>query len=243
MPVATTDFLVHKSDNNGEGGIRDFGAAITDNVLHNLFAEITEAEAAAGGSRTRKFFVTNDHATDTAVGPEATVALFPGAYTFEIGWGLDEADDDDAGVSGNLNPDVNPADELEILSDGADTRQVTLYGKDGSGNHLEETLTLNGTTPVAGSDLFRYVYAAVADATSGTRTVTIRKTTGPTTLGTIAINQRHGFAWLDVSTAEAPMTVDDIPASFFRGFWIRQTWPAGVAAGTSFSATFELAYT
>ena len=243
MPVAPADWLVHKSVNDGEGGERDLGAPITDNILGNLFPQISSAEAAAGGSRVRKFFIENDHATDTAFDPEATIIFFPGAYTIELGWGMDDDDDDDASISGNLNGDLGGSDvTLSAVSDGADTDNLTAFGRTAAGAHVQATLTLNGTTPVNFSDDMAWVYAVVRDTPDGARTVTIRRP-GPVSIGTIQPNQRHCFWWMDQEEAdEIPMTLDDIAPAFLRGFWIRQTWPVNASPGSGFSMTFNVDY-
>ena len=242
MPVATTDIDVWQSVGGGTGGERDLGAPITDNEIGNLFPQITSSEAAAGGSRIRKFFISNEHATDDMLSPAASVRFYPGTYTVEVGYGVDHADDDDAGVSGNLDGDQGGADEtIEAVSDGADTRDVTLIGRTLAGAHVETTETLNGTTPIVFGTDVAFVYAAVANGSDGSRTVTIRRQTGPVTIGTIQPDQRHCFWWQDQAT-EDPMTMNDVGPGGVRGFWIRKTWPANTFASAGIPMQFEVAY-
>jgi hypothetical protein len=80
-----------------------------------------------------------------------------------------------------------------VVSDGADTRTVTITGRLASGVVDTEVLTLNGTTEVVGAKTWERVLSAVASATSGTRTITVRQGTGGTTRATITPNEttRH----------------------------------------------------
>jgi hypothetical protein len=58
------------------------------------------------------------------------------------------------------------------VSDGAATSTVTVHGFDYLGQPMQETLTLNGTTPVVGVKMFRHVTRVVAAVTAG-RTVDV----------------------------------------------------------------------
>lgn len=76
-----------------------------------------------------------------------------------------------------------------ILSDGADTRQVTVYGRLATGVYDNEVLTLNGAVEVVGAKTWERIVKVVAASSSGARTVTFRQGSGGPTRGTIAISE------------------------------------------------------
>lgn len=78
--------------------------------------------------------------------------------------------------------DISVSDTLNIVSsDGGDTMDVTVYGRDGQGVFVTETLTLNGTTTVSGNQTFeRILKVIVASAHAGT--ITITEASGGSTL-------------------------------------------------------------
>lgn len=77
----------------------------------------------------------------------------------------------------------------QVVSDGADTRTVTITGRLTTGAIDTEALVLNGTTPVTGAKTWERVLKAVIGATSGTRTVLVKEAAGGTTRATIGINE------------------------------------------------------
>lgn len=238
MPISPSDIDWYLSVNGGTGGERDVGAPITPGVLLNLWPKITRPERIAGGTQYRKLFAENAHATEDYVGPSYIPRGFPTAFTVHYGWGVDDADDDDAGVSGNLAGNLGADFTLEALSDGADTRDLILAGRTLAGVHTESSLTLNGTTPVSFPDDVATGYTVIADAIDASRTVTIRRVTGSVVLGTIAVNQRHTFYWMP--TTVDPMTLNDIGPSNVRGFWVRRVWAANAAPVGRFNMIHRL---
>jgi len=108
---------------------------------------------------------------------------------------------DDTGTSGGAI-DATSRPELtqwassniaQVVSDGADTRTVTVTGRLATGVVDTEVLTLNGTTPVSGAKTWERVQKLVASATSGTRTISVKEAAGGTVRATIAPNEttRH----------------------------------------------------
>ncbi len=91
-------------------------------------------------------------------------------------------EDDTSTVGGAIDPAARPLDaelgansNLEILSDGADTRTMTLRYRDAAGVIQSVGPTaLNGTTPVSLGITAERVIEATLSASSGTRTVTLR---------------------------------------------------------------------
>lgn len=78
-------------------------------------------------------------------------------------------------------------DTIEVVSDNpADTMNITVMGRDAGGAIVSETKTLNGTTPISLSVLGtieRVLKIVLASAAAGI--VTVRRTTGPTTIKAI----------------------------------------------------------
>jgi len=99
--------------------------------------------------------------------------------------------------------DISATGTVEVLSDGSDTRTVTLYGRLADGSLANENLTLNGTTPVTSVNSYERVQAAEVGTTSGTRTITVRKASDDVLIGTIPINER-GFMRLFRGAASDP---------------------------------------
>ena len=83
--------------------------------------------------------------------------------------------------------DLAANDTLRMRSDGADTRTVTVHGRDAAGAIVNEVFTLNGTTNVNGATTFERILKMVASTTSGTRIVTIERI-GGTAVATLDLN-------------------------------------------------------
>jgi hypothetical protein len=81
---------------------------------------------------------------------------------------------------------------IALVSDGADTRNVTITGRLPSGVIDSETLQLNGTTEVVGTKTFERVLKVLAATTDANRTVTVRQGPGGTAIGYIYPNEK-GF--------------------------------------------------
>lgn len=82
--------------------------------------------------------------------------------------------------------DIAATDSVEFVSDNAaDTMNITVYGRNAAGLIVSETKALNGTTPtVATTATFeRILKVVLASAAAGT--ITIRRATGDTTIGTM----------------------------------------------------------
>lgn len=57
---------------------------------------------------------------------------------------------------------------ITVVASGAATSNVTVYGRDYLGQKMIESFTLNGTTPVTGNKIFRYVDRVTAGVTAAT---------------------------------------------------------------------------
>lgn len=92
--------------------------------------------------------------------------------------------------------DIAATDNVEVLSDGADTRNITVTGRIASGAIVAETISLTGTTPVTSTNQFERIEKCVLSGTDASRTVTVRRATGDTlicTIGPTLLSQRRLF--------------------------------------------------
>lgn len=106
-------------------------------------------------------------------------------------------------------------DTVRIVSSNAgDTTQtVTITGRLASGSIASETLSLNGTTVVTSVNTYERLLKADMSATA-TGTVTVARTTGPTTIRAIAPGER-GFMAIFRQDASDPSTTQQFYCKFF----------------------------
>lgn len=102
-----------------------------------------------------------------------------------------------------------------VISDGADTRTVTVTGRLASGVLDTEVLTLNGAVEVVGAKTWERIESIVASATSGTRTITFRQGSGGTTRATISLNETTRVILFRDSTSESGIAIR-YEKAFFR---------------------------
>ena len=94
-----------------------------------------------------------------------------------------------------------------VVSDGADTRTVTITGRLPTGVIDTEVLTLNNAVEVVGAKTWERVLSAVASAASATRTVLVKQGSGGTTRATISINETTRHIMFRDSTSEAAIAI------------------------------------
>ncbi len=90
---------------------------------------------------------------------------------------------------------------IKVRSDGADTRQVTLFGKNSSDVSISETLTLNGTSDVTSVNSYRRFHRATVNTSSGTRTISFRDSAG----AVLITNNSNAPFVIDTGTTSAIM--------------------------------------
>lgn len=240
MSVAADELEFQSSSNGSSTGGTRSGAEYS-NAKGAFFSNIADVDRLAGGSETKKWFLYNNAPADALISPSVWVQFEPTYCTEEMGLGFDDSDDDDATVQGNMTGWSTNA-VAAILSDAADTRDVTIYGLDDLGDPASETLTLNGTTEVVGTQTFSVVYAAKAATSDITNTVTVRQGSGGTARGTIEPSKISCFLWLNPLSKGSGIHLDDLPSGSSYGFWDRITWPAstpGVRPNNSIVAVEE----
>lgn len=122
---------------------------------------------------------------------------------------------DDAGNSGGAidttkRPDLDQfsaAATPYIESDGADTRNITIYGRNAAGALINETQALNGVTPVAFTNSFERILAVVAASGDASRTVLVKEGSGGTVRCTLNPNQVESRSMFYASASDtATMT-------------------------------------
>jgi hypothetical protein len=228
------------SNGSSVGGTRS--GAEYNSGLGMFFPNVAEVDRLAGGTTIRKFFIYNDHATDALISPSFWIQQEPTYFDEEIGLGFDDTNDDDS-AQGNMTAWTATA-VASVISSEADTRDITIYGKDGAGLPVQETLTLTGTTEVVGAQSFSVVYGAFLDSADATATVTVRQGSGGANpRGTIGPDFVSCFLWLSTAVSKGTgIRMDDLPAGESYGFWNRLTWPAstpGVRPNVSVIAVEE----
>lgn len=86
--------------------------------------------------------------------------------------------------------DIAANDDLEYVSDGADTRNAVVDGRDAAGVAVQETKTLNGVTTVNGTQVFERVSRIELSAKDAARTATVKRQPGGATVKALGINIR-----------------------------------------------------
>src|ERR1043166_6881482 len=98
-------------------------------------------------------------------------------------------------------------------SSGDTTQTVTITGRKADGSLASEVLNLNGTTVVTSSNTYERLLKAEMSATAA-GTVTVARTTGPTTIRTIPIGER-GFMAIFRQLASDPSSTVTRYGKFF----------------------------
>ena len=226
MTVTQDDLTFLQSALPGSTGGAISGIEDVSGVMNNMFADISPAQATAGGTQTRKWFIRNDHVSDDLDDFGVWIEDTPDECTEEIAVGFD-SDDDDSATVGDLDAWTGDA-VVAVVSDGADTRQVTVVGVNAIGEPMEETVTLNGVTEVLTTVTFSEVYA-VRVASESSRVVTIKQGSGGTTMGTIPAAAICTFLWIDAPDLASSIKRMAIGPGDIVGFWDRITWTAGAS--------------
>lgn len=120
-------------------------------------------------------------------------------------------DDDTSSTGGAIDTAARPLDtqigsavNLEVVSDGADTRNVTFVGRIADGSVNSETVALNGTTAVAiPNGPYQRILSVTAASGSASRTVLLRQASAGTTYHTLNVNETEGYCLFRSLTAEA----------------------------------------
>jgi hypothetical protein len=132
-------------------------------------------------------------------------------------------DDDSSTAGGAIDPlryvdftQIAANDTIQAVSDGADTRNITVEGRNAAGSVVSETKALTGAVAITFATLGTVERVLKAELASGdaARTVTIRRTTGPTTIRTLPPNKR-GFMMIFRKVASDPSATKEVYEKFF----------------------------
>lgn len=222
-------------------------------VKNALLPDVTAQQANDGVTIFRKFFRGNRDAT---LSWSSVVAWISKQFTnaaISIGIGIDHADDN-TGLAGNMSA-FSAASVVAAVSDGADTRVITIVGDDGAGMRITQNITLNGTTEVVGTIAFTRVHFVSVNLLDATRTITIRQGAGGVARGTIGANGRICFLWFgrrasagsiidaeggNIATSVVGLRLGDITAGGNVPVWVRLTTPTGAGAVANNTAFVQM---
>ncbi len=101
-----------------------------------------------------------------------------------------------------------------VVSDGVDTRVVTISGRLATGVRDTEALTLNGTTEVAGAKTWAWIEKVEAASSSATRIITFRQGAAGATRATIRLNEVAALSLHIDATSESAIAV-----RYEKTFW------------------------
>lgn len=227
MTLSNADLVWYRSlTGDSEGGAIS-GVAITTAVDNNLFPDLNSADLLAGGTRYRKIYVANNSGSDTWLEPVIWNSVAPSNMTETIGLGSDSSDDTNAAGGALTQWSANAI--LQALSDGADTRTLTIHGLNSLGVPTTEDIVLNGTTPVNSTTTWSIIYGVYASALSGSRTVTVKQAAAGTVRGTIPTSLVSLWVWVTASTKTNGIHHVDVGAGTNIPIWRRQVWIAGAS--------------
>lgn len=241
MPITAGDVLHYESASTGSTGGAITGTTIPSNVKNNVWDDILDAARIAGGTTYIKTFWKNNNASESALVPVLYTPVLPTNMTIQLGLGINSSNDADS-AQGNMTAFGANA-LVEVLSDGADTRTVTILGMNNAGTPVPtlEQLTLNGTTPVVSVATFSKVWGVYLSATSASRIVTVRQGVSGTTRGTIGLNKIICWLWVTASSKGAGIALPNLAPLANYGVWRKLSWAAaaGAVKPNSLTVTIE----
>jgi hypothetical protein len=105
--------------------------------------------------------------------------------------------------------------KLSLTSDGTDTRNVTITGRDAGGAYITETVALTNAVEVLSANTYERILSVIAASSSGTRTVTCKQGSGGSVIATIPVNE-VGFYAMFINAASDPSV---IKTRYEKLFW------------------------
>lgn len=227
MSVSTSDLVVYKAS----GGSSDNGAksatALASGVQNGLWPDLSDALRLAGGTRTKKWFLANEHATDALSKPTFWSSVVPAGITCDLGLGFDSSDDSD-NAQGNMTAwGANAV--AALVSSAADARSCTIYGVNSVGVPTSEVVVLTGAAEVLSTTTWSKVWGVVVASLNG-NTITVKQGSGGTTRGTIGATRKACWLWVTAISQATGIYLPSLIASSSYGLWDRQTWPASTAS-------------
>jgi len=223
MAIVATDIEFHLSGAAGTP-LTSIGGAIhattiVDATVDNLFSQVSSAEAVAGLTEYRCFYVKNAHATLTLQNA-ATYILTDAAPT-----------DQDTEIAIGSSP-VNGVERtmVDSLTNPLIAAAWLVSNDYAVGDYVEPTVA-NG-----------YLYEATADAGSSAATEPV----WPTTLGATVVDS--GITWTcrakntfqTLAGVANKLTIGDIPVGQWQAIWIKRVITAGAVAANATSAVIRV---
>ena len=104
--------------------------------------------------------------------------------------------------------------QIAVISDGADTRTVTVQGRNAAGAVISDVITLNGAVEALGTLTFERILTITLSTTSASRTVTVRQGAGGATRATIGLNELTRTSLFRQSASETGVTL-----RYEKTFW------------------------
>lgn len=227
MTLSNADLVWYRSLTGDSAGGAISAVVITTAVDNNLWPDLTSSDLIAGGTRYRKIFVANNSGSDSWLKPVIWNTVAPSSMTETIGIGINSTDDADATAGSLTQWSANAI--MQVLSDGADTRTLLVYGLNATAVPTSEIITLNGSTPVSSATTWSLVYGIFASALSGSRTVTVKQGAGGTIRGTIPTGKIALWVWVTANSKTNGIHMPDISAGANIGIWRKQVWIAGAS--------------
>jgi hypothetical protein len=113
-----------------------------------------------------------------------------------IAYGSASRPSDDSSTTGGAiattdRPDITQLTAnavIAVISDGADTRTVTVQGRNAAGAVTQEVLNLNGAVEVVGAVTFERILTLTLSGADGSRTVLVKQGSGGATRATLLPN-------------------------------------------------------
>jgi hypothetical protein len=93
--------------------------------------------------------------------------------------------------------------KLSLTSDGTDTRNVTITGRDSTGAFITEVVALTSAVEVLSVNTYERILIVNIASSSATRTVTLKQGTGGSVIATIPINE-VGVCAMFINSASDP---------------------------------------
>lgn len=237
MPIVTSDLEMYTSSATDSTGGTITGTAITDNVLNNLFDDITAGEAETGQTDYRKVFAKNNHGSLSWLAVQFWRSVNTTSADDEISLGIGTSDDDDGS---NVLSAMTGNARIALISDGADTRPVTLVGEDVSGNRQTESVTLTNGVEVLSVGTYSKLYLASVASTSASRIVTVKQGSGGSTRGTIGLNKYSAILYLNPTSATDAFELGNIAAGASQGLWLKRVVNLGAGRQSANTGTIKV---
>lgn len=228
MPVVSNDLKWFKSSSGSSEGGAMSAVEIVSGADNNVFADVSDVAALAGGEQIRKIVLLNDNGVDTLAAHSIWIVEPTAEGTGYIAFGFDDADDGQSNL--NALTTFSAGAKVALVSDGADTRSVDVWGVVG-GVPTKETVVLTGASQVLTAATFDSGKVWACHTTiSASRVITIKQGTGGTTRGSIGIGDVLCTQWLAATAQATGLLLPALPTGATDGIWEKVVYGAATPA-------------